>query len=299
MFEKPALSELLNESDVEQKFVYPLLVSPEPTGFGLDKALVHTKQNIRKLQIGKGTETKVYFPDYLITMGGLPLAIGEVKAPGSDLKAAFREARLYAAELNALFPTGLNPLTRLFSTDGSEILAGHADQAEPTIVASHGQIDPHSPQMHELQALLGHKALERQAKKLFASLKSDSVTKPRLLLGGIATQVEEVSLNSFGATISADFAHIFNPIKRDDRANVARHGYVNSPRRQRYVGSMTVLLELRPAFSETAAVTIENTSVPRELISSFERGRQLEHQVLLLIGSVGSGKSTFIDHLQR
>jgi RNA recognition motif-containing protein len=41
---------------------------------------------------------------------------------------------------------------------------------------------------------------------------------------------------------------------------------------------------------------LENTSVPTELASAFRERRNLENQVLLLIGSVGSGKSTFIDY---
>jgi len=42
---------------------------------------------------------------------------------------------------------------------------------------------------------------------------------------------------------------------------------------------------------------LEDTSAPTELSSALRERRNLENQVLLLIGSVGSGKSTFIDYV--
>ncbi len=290
---------MLNESDVEQKFIYPLLISPAPYGFGIDKSVIHTKQNIRKLRIGKGSEAKIYFPDYLIVKGGFPIVIGEAKTPGSDLREAFREGRLYAAELNATFPAGLNPLTRLFSTDGLWLFAGYADQAEPTIIAHYDQISTYSPQMSELHHLFGSVELEKAAKILYSLFKPSKWTKARLRVGGMATQLEEVSLNSFGSTISADFAHVFNPTSRQDRVKIARDGYVNSARKQRYVGSIDRVIRASASISESVSRTIENTSKPHEIIAPFLSKRQLEHQVLLIIGSVGSGKSTFIDFVQE
>jgi hypothetical protein len=43
--------------------------------------------------------------------------------------------------------------------------------------------------------------------------------------------------------------------------------------------------------------TLEDTSAPSELNSVLRERRNLENQVLLLVGSVGSGKSTFIDYV--
>ena len=68
-----ALEELVTESDVEQKLIWPLLTSPSPTGAGLLSADLLTKQSIRCLEIGKGTSRKLYFPDYMAVIAGLPL----------------------------------------------------------------------------------------------------------------------------------------------------------------------------------------------------------------------------------
>src|SRR5215813_6042577 len=93
------LSALQSESDVEQKFMYPLLTHDEPHGLGIDASAVITKQNVRRFVIGKGTSRKSYFPDYIVAVGGFPLIIVEAKRPGEDLVEAYDEARLYASEM--------------------------------------------------------------------------------------------------------------------------------------------------------------------------------------------------------
>ena len=90
-------ADLITESDVEQKLVWPMLTTALPAGFGYSPAEIRTKNDIRKLVIGKGAE-KLYYPDYVIIFAGLPLIIGEVKKPGENIADAMREARLYAAE---------------------------------------------------------------------------------------------------------------------------------------------------------------------------------------------------------
>ena len=91
----------------------PLLTTPFPTGLGLIPSDVLTKMSIRRLEVGKGTSRKLYFPDYMVVIAGLPVLVVEAKAPGEDLQMALGEARLYGNELNALFPSGTNPCARV------------------------------------------------------------------------------------------------------------------------------------------------------------------------------------------
>ena len=97
------LESLRNESDVEQKLMFSLLTALHPDGLGYSKGEVFTKSNLKHLVIekGKNESDKVYRPDYVVLLLGLPVLIVEVKAPGLDLVKALREARLYAAELNS------------------------------------------------------------------------------------------------------------------------------------------------------------------------------------------------------
>lgn len=59
----PEAKDLINESDVEPKFILPLLVAQLPDGFALGLGDIQTKANIRRFRIGKGAEEKLYFPD--------------------------------------------------------------------------------------------------------------------------------------------------------------------------------------------------------------------------------------------
>jgi hypothetical protein len=46
--------ELLNESDVEHKFIWPLLTAALPNGLGYSSVDIRSKPDIRKLRIDKG-----------------------------------------------------------------------------------------------------------------------------------------------------------------------------------------------------------------------------------------------------
>ena len=71
----PRPDELLTESDVEQKLIFPLLTNATPSGLAFASSDIATKLSTRRLRIGKGTATKLYFPDYLVVMAGLPVLV--------------------------------------------------------------------------------------------------------------------------------------------------------------------------------------------------------------------------------
>jgi len=297
-YEKPQLSELRNESDVEQKFIFPLLVAEMPYGLQIPSEYIVTKQNVRRLIIDKGRAQKSYFPDYLVVKASLPLLVIEAKERNENLAEAFREARLYAGEMNAMFPTGLNPLTRIITTNADELWAGFHDQAAPLHVLTFSEVDPYCEKFSKLQGFVGREALDAEFSRLSAIVKPRRYWKPRRLVGGASIQNDFVGLNSFGATISAELAHIFNPVRRADRAYVAREGYVPSIRRDRYVEPIDKVMRASSPRSQAEAKLLD-TSAPTELMKAFEKDRQLEHQVLLIVGGAGAGKTTFIDRLQE
>ena len=295
---KPPLDTLVSESDVEQKLVTQLLMAPPPFGLGFSPTTVRTKHNLKRLIIGKGASRKSYFPDYAIVIGGIPLLILEAKEPKEDLAEGFQEARLYATELNAQFPHRINPAAHIVATNGALFHVGKSDQAEPLLALSYDDIDPYSELWAKVQDLIGSKILDAEFKQLSKKLRPKNLTKPRRLVGGPAVQQEELPYNTFGATISTDFAHIFNPVTREDRANVARNAYVSSNRRDRLIEPIDrVVRASLPAQNRDQLV--DDTGNPTKLIKPLRKGKQLEHQVMLIIGDVGAGKTTFIDHLQE
>ena len=297
-FEKPTLATLESERDVEHKFLYPLLVSDTPSGLGFDPAQVKTQKNLRKFTIGKGSDQKSYVPDYLIAQGTIPLLVVEAKKPGSDVLEAFREARLYATELNAVHPSGLNPAARVIASDGLRLVAGWHDQAKPALDISFTAIDPYSPQMSELISLFGAAAITKFYTSLLPSIRPTRYWKPVRLVGGLAKQKEQVPVNSFGATITTDFGHLFNPQSRAERSVIARHAYITSRRRDRYIEPIDKVIRAATPPSVSNSRTFEDTGKPSEIIKPLRNARALEHKVMILVGSAGAGKSTFVDYLQ-
>ncbi len=131
---------ILTESDVEQKFLWPLFTRLTPEGFSFATSDIATKPSIRRFKIGKGTQAKLYYPDYVVVIGGLPVLVAEAKHPDHDLDEAFREARLYAAELNALFPPQVNPCMHILATNSREVWHGRSDHNEPVRVLASAQL---------------------------------------------------------------------------------------------------------------------------------------------------------------
>jgi hypothetical protein len=127
---------------------------------------------------------------------------------------------------------------------------------------------------------------------------ANALWKPVKLVGGLAKQKEQVPVNSFGATITTDFAHLFNPQSRADRSVIARHAYISSKRRDRYIEPIDKVIRAATPPSVSNSRTLEDTGKPSEIIKAFRNARALEHKVMLLVGSAGAGKSTFVDYLQ-
>lgn len=288
---------LVNESDVEQKFLYRFLTEPLPVGLGLPDSVIQTKASLRRFAVGKGTEKKLYYPDYLVVLLGMPLVVVEAKAPGEQLDEAFREARLYAHELNALYPTGFNPAAYVLASNGVELWYGHVDQSNPIAKVSVSSLGPYAEHIAALHDLISWKKLSTYSQTLSESIRPIGLFKPRRLIGGLSTQNEEVGRNTFGSTLTASISPVFNPTTRDERSFIAKNGYIPSRRRERYVEPIDRVIRIARPPSETDARLLDDTAKPKELIRRLTSSQDLEHKVLLLIGSVGSGKTTFVDHL--
>lgn len=296
-FSFPPLSELDNESDVEQKLIYPFTTAEPPFGLGYPSYSVLTKKNVRGFEIEKGNAKKSYFPDYVLTAGTLPRVVIEAKTPGDSLDEAFREARLYASEINALFPTGLNPLTHIVACNGINIIYGLWDQTTPIIAANLQQAGIANADVAAIINKLKFETINKESEGLRSAIKPQ-LDKPRRMLGGLGIQNEEVGLNSFGGRIQAELLNIFNPATLEDRTLIVKHAYVGSKRRERYVDPIDRVIRAATPPSHTDSILLEDTSNPEEITKRLATLKPLENKILLLIGTVGAGKTTFLDYLQ-
>ncbi len=288
-----------SESDVEQQFVYPLLTSPAPLGLGIDSSRVKTKANIKRLTVGKGASRKLYFPDYAVVIDGVPVLIVEVKAPGEDLDEAFREARLYASEINSSYSAGLNPCGRVIATDGVRLVAGYWDQSSFELDAGVAEFSPVDPGLCQLITFAGVKSLTEAAHSVLKAASKDAVfCRPTSQLGGRVVAEESVGENSFGANVSVEYRYLFNPESAADRERVVRNAYVSSRRRMSHVGPIDKIIRAAVPPHILDAREIADLEKPVELSNQLRKLVGKQSEICLLIGSVGSGKSTFADYLR-
>ncbi|MGB8369941.1 MAG: hypothetical protein ACLPYZ_16615 [Limisphaerales bacterium] len=95
-------TDLVTESDVEQKLIYPLLSSTQGLGYFAEE--IKTKSYLAPTDLDKGAGRKVgYYPDYAVILSSLPALIVEAKAPSESVEQGFKEAQLYAHEINKRF----------------------------------------------------------------------------------------------------------------------------------------------------------------------------------------------------
>lgn len=285
------------ESDIEQKVIYPFLTRKNADGLGISQEFIITKRNIKSLEIGKGNSRKVYYPDYLVIINGVPVLLVEVKTPGEDLDAAFQEARLYALELNAKYNSGLNPLTKIIASDGYKWIAGEWDCNQGNYMLD--GITPASKECSDFLEEFSFQSLVKISESFMDKTQPKRFWKPRRMMGGKAAQNEEVGHNTFGSTLISEYGNIFNPNSLNDRKFIAKEGYISSRRRDRYTKPIDKIIRAAQPISTSNSKLIEDTDNPREIIEKLRSRTPLENKVLLIVGGVGSGKTTFIDHLKE
>lgn len=289
---------LISESDVEQKVVIPLLTNDEPEGLGYSYIHYQTKTSLKKLNIDKGNAAKVYFPDYVVLIEGLPLVVIEVKKIGENLIEAYREARMYALEINSFYKSNINPCSLIMVTDGEILVAGRWDNNTPNVEIS---IENWVTTNADFSWFIENFSLNKikELSKEFREIIRTNIfyKKPIQLLGGKHIQNQQTK-NSFGETISIQYRHLFNPEEEGERSDIVQNAYVKVDKHLSHVDPIDRLIrkKISPSMSDT--VEIEDNISPKEIIDKLNDAHLYNNQVLLLVGSVGSGKSTFTSYLK-
>jgi hypothetical protein len=290
---------LLTESDVEQKVIYPLLTNMEPLGLGYDQTEIQTKINLQKILIDKGAKAILYYPDYLITVNGVPSIIIEAKKPEEDLIEAFRQASLYAAELNRKFEKDINPCQLIIACDGLTLLAGSWDSAAAQFTINTSNWLSSEKDFNAFSHRFSKSTLEKESNEIRARIRKNiSYKKPLNLLGGKFIQ-NKPSENSFGETISIQYRHLFNPNVEEERIDIVRNAYVKVIKQESHVNPIDKLIRKKIIPSALHTTEIDDNTKPKKLIDAFQNAHNYNNQVLLLVGSVGSGKTTFTTYLKE
>jgi len=290
------LENIITESDVEQKFIYPFLKAETPIGLGLKDSEILTKHILRKKLIDKGQKQKYYFPDYLVAIRGIPTLILEAKAPNELLANGYSEARLYAQEVNASFPHKINACQYIIASNGCETWMGYVDQAEPVLRLIHSDFNIENKLFCELVEHCSHEALLNLANRYYVDLRGNArFNSPVSQLGGKRVQNEEMVENSFGRTLVFENRSIFDPETEQDRTVIVKNAYIPSPKREQHIEP--IYKEIKrfdlPSRKNSTALS---TETPVELVDKLSEkilNNQEAYSLMLLIGNVGSGKTTF------
>lgn len=290
---------IVTESDVEQKIIYKLLVTSPPNGLGYSDSDIRTKPDIRKLTIDKGQKRKLYYPDYAIIVDGLPCVIIEAKSPGKDLQEAIREARLYASEINSTFKQNINPCSRIIVTDGQEVISSFWDVDTLHTKFSIEKIDPLNPDFDTFVKFVSKTSISVFATDILKSIrKKATYYKPVHMLGGKAVINETVGENSFGSNVSLEYKFLFNPDTHEDRKSIVDNAYIQSKRKQSHVAPIDKIIRAALPPNLIDATLLGDTKEPNEIFDKISDTQKLRNEICLLIGGVGSGKSTFTDYLR-
>src|SRR5690606_1916380 len=166
------------------QIIYPLLTNTIPNGLDYKHYNIQTKHSIKKILIDKGNSEKLYYPDFAIIVEGLPLVIIEAKKPGENLDEAYRQACLYANEINRQFGTLVNPCKFVIATDGLPLFAGNSD-SNPSFKIEYNNWLSTNVDFDNFLKVFDFKNVEIEAKKLRALLGTESKFKnPITLIGG-------------------------------------------------------------------------------------------------------------------
>jgi hypothetical protein len=130
-------------------------------------------------------------------------------------------------------------------------------------------------------------------------IKPQKYYRPTSLLGGSSVRNEEIGHNSFGAKIALEYRHLFNPASRAERAYIVKNAYVPSKRREQYAEPIDKFIRAAAPPSVSGATILRDSGDPDEIIARLRSRKALEHQILLIVGSVGAGKSIFVDYLSE
>lgn len=296
------LDALCTESDVEQKFLYKLLSKEKPLGLGYSDLEIATKQNIKSYVINKGKQQKIYIPDYLVSIRGIPLIVIEAKNPRIDLSEAFAEAQMYAQQINIKFIHKTNPCKYVIVSNGDETWFGYTDSDTPICKILFSDFNTENPNFNQLLEHCSKSVLLQKTNQMYEKDRANAKFKsPVSELGGKSTINAEMYMNNFGNALVSNYRDIFDPQTEADRVEIVRNAYVHSKRREQHVDP--IYKEIKkikyPSLKDATLISTNNPIELSQKVKTFVKAKEQQFPLILLIGKRGSGKTTFVRYFKE
>lgn len=290
-----------SESDIEQAFLWPFLTGD--LGLGVPSENVRTKFTIEAARIDKGAKAHRYIPDYICYVEGLPLLIAEAKRPHESLNEAFREAQLYALQLNSRWPSGINPAKYVLATDGLRLAYGDWDSEQATTVAL-ADLLVGGQELAAVIRAIGWENLEKHAKGFISELTPEKFFFPYEELGESRVRLAQVPIKPFSEQLYPLLYKYFQSENQDFEDEIIDRAYVSPEDATKYQRIVEDYLREKVApLSDAKAHELNPTkrgeSSLSALISGTAKNRPASGHLQLIIGSVGAGKTTFLKRYFR
>lgn len=287
--------ECSSESDVEQKFLFPLLT--HPSFLDIPASAILTKRSLGTLSfVSKTALPKGYIPDYLVFFHGYPVLVIEAKSAQVSADQAIGEARAYADVLNRNFPPKINPVSIVAGCNGKQLLIGPTDANEHTIFNVSDLIIG-SEKLRELRSFLSVKRLEehgsrlKQTTRTSAYLAPSSTLNPQLFL-------ERVTPNALAPYLAPLYEMFFRSEDPEKIQLILDQAYVDTAELREYDQVLHAMLrqieralpaDYKPIQTDKKR---EYTLTPE--IDRYEEDVSTRGRMHLIIGSRGAGKSLFV-----
>lgn len=290
------LLECANESDVEQKYIYPLLT--HPNFLETPPRAILTKRSLGTMSfVEKSSLPKNYVPDYIILFSGFPICIVEAKGPDVAVEQAISEARMYGQLLNTHFPPGTNPVQMVVGCNGRELAIGRCDSIESTKKFSCSDLVIGSTALSRVRQLIGPAELSAHAQKIQRALSRPSYSTPARQLDA-QLFLDRVRPNSLAPYLNPLYEMFFRADDPEKINLILERAYVDTAELREYdevLHSMLRQIE-RTQFNSYQAIQTdrrrEYTLTPE--LRRYQSDIGSHGRMHLIIGSRGSGKSLFI-----
>lgn len=283
------------ESDVEQFFVAPFLT--EPGWLAIPDSALATKRTLKEVQIDKGAHRRWYLPDYVAYSDRNPILVVEAKAPKESAALGFQEAQLYAHALNAKFPTDINPAQLVMATNGVELLYGRWDVAEPSRVVL-SELRRGDSRVESIIAGFGWDTIQSRGSTVRDLLSPSSVIFPHELLGLNRVRLAKVGYNSLFEELDPLLRSYFDSKNAGYEDLIVERAYVSTEDTTKYERSFENFLRERTVHGDDSAGIEISTGrrTEKDLNNRLSKSVTGSNKgyIQLIIGGVGSGKTTFI-----
>jgi hypothetical protein len=290
------------ESDVEQKIILPLLTAAE--WLAVPDSAIRTKHYLPPTTIDKGAGRRTgYYPDYSVWIDGLPILIVEAKSPLENVMEGFREAQLYAHEVNKAYPAGINPLCFVLAVNGKRLLFGSWD-SQPVAIYEVSDLRLGNNLHSMLRQMLGIETLRATAAATRKKFRPTPLFRPIDFIGGDAMLNKRIGFNSFAADLAVLIRMFFVSDTAERLDDIIERAYVSSDEITKYDQLLETFLRERvelltmPSFRAIETTRNRETALTQQL-RQFAARLPTTGQIQLLIGPVGAGKSLFCQRYYR